>query len=229
MVEDWQLTIEMLLQWRMWLKQDKLSRELVIRAKRKFRYLMALIRKVVHREKGMGMKIVKFHAIMHIPQDILDFGVPMEVDTGANEAGHKSEKKASRLTQRRKETFDEQTQNRLIEMELLELAAHELEGYAPWTYFKKNPDEVQVATKYPPPKLVGDKFRIVFSEQSGNYHHDPINKEAKAKDVNYPGCMLYFVGMIQEKLEKYQKNLVLRTTYKRFGHIFRANMDLHPG
>ena len=41
----------------------------------------------------MGLKIVKFHAIMHMAQDILDYEVPMEFDTGANESCHKAEKK----------------------------------------------------------------------------------------------------------------------------------------
>ena len=41
----------------------------------------------------MGLKIVKFHAIVHVAQDVLDFGVPMEFDTGTNESGHKAESK----------------------------------------------------------------------------------------------------------------------------------------
>ena len=41
--------------------------------------------------------------------DIDYFGVPMEFDTGSNERGHKVVKKAAKLMQRCKETFDRQT------------------------------------------------------------------------------------------------------------------------
>ena len=46
---------------------------------------------------------------LHAADDILNFGVPMEVDTGANESGHKPTKKAAMLTQRIEEKFNLQT------------------------------------------------------------------------------------------------------------------------
>ena len=58
--------------------------------------------------KGMGSKIVEFHAIMHLSNDTLIFGVPMETDTGSDEPGHKQEKTAAKLTQKKKEAFDQQ-------------------------------------------------------------------------------------------------------------------------
>ena len=50
----------------------------------------------------MGLKTLKFHAIQHLTNDILNFGVPMESDTGSNETGHKPEKTAAKLTQKKK-------------------------------------------------------------------------------------------------------------------------------
>ena len=70
---------------------------------------MYLIKVVGHRASGMGLKVVKFHAIMHMACDILNFGVPMECDTGSNEEGHKDTKKAAKLTQKIEHTFDSQT------------------------------------------------------------------------------------------------------------------------
>ena len=69
-------------------KHVKASRE-------KHRYIMYLAKNVAKRAKGMQLKLTKFHTIVHIAKDILNFGVPMEVDTGANESGHKSTKKAA--------------------------------------------------------------------------------------------------------------------------------------
>ena len=45
---------------------------------------IVLIKKAARRTEGMGLKIVKFHAIIHMAMDIDYFGVPMEFDTGSN-------------------------------------------------------------------------------------------------------------------------------------------------
>ena len=66
---------------------------------------MYLFRKVGNRATGMGLKVSKFHSIVHMADDILNFGVPMEFDTGANKSGHKATKKAAKLTQRYEATF----------------------------------------------------------------------------------------------------------------------------
>ena len=59
---------------------------------------MCIMCKVAQRTKGMGLKLVKFHMILHIWEDILQFGVPLEYDTSANESMHKPSKKASKTT-----------------------------------------------------------------------------------------------------------------------------------
>ena len=69
---------------------------------------------------------------MCIADDILNFGVPMEVDTGANKSGHKPAKKAAMLAQRIEEKFICQTAQRLQEMHLLELALAEIQGKCMW-------------------------------------------------------------------------------------------------
>ena len=75
----------------------------------------------------MGLKIMKFHAIIHLVEDILLFGVPSEVDTGSNESHHKTTKVAARLTQRKEITFDLQTARRMTEFMAIELAMLEIE------------------------------------------------------------------------------------------------------
>ena len=97
---------------------------------------MHIMRKVAKRSKGMGLKLAKFHMIPHMWEDILQFGVPLECDTSANESMHEPSKKASKMTQRAADTFYLQTATRLIEFELLDLAMEEIEnGRVPWDYF----------------------------------------------------------------------------------------------
>ena len=133
-LKDWSLLVETLLQWEMWLKSDTMTRKHVELAQHKHRNVMYFVKKVGRRVEGMGLKISKFHGISHMADDILQYGVPMEFDTGSNESGHKATKVAARLTQKKAETFDLQTSIRLEEVHLLEMAEQELEGRNLWDY-----------------------------------------------------------------------------------------------
>ena len=82
-----------LMMWEQWMKSDTISKTHATRARKKFRYLMYCIRKTAPRRKGMRWKILKFHAIIHMAEDILRFGVPKNFDTEADEVGHKPSKK----------------------------------------------------------------------------------------------------------------------------------------
>ncbi len=102
----------------------------------KHRYIMYLIRRVANRVQGMGLKVVKFHAILHLMEDILLNGVPLEMDTSANEEHHKPSKHAAKLTQMAHTTFNIQTARRLHEFKLIALAILEIkEGKVLWEYF----------------------------------------------------------------------------------------------
>ena len=97
---------------------------------------MHFIKKVAPRHAGMGLKLMKFHAIAHLVNDILLYGVPSEFDAGSNESHHKPTKQAAQLTQRDERTFDMQTAIRLIEFLAIDLAMWEIEqDEAPWDYF----------------------------------------------------------------------------------------------
>ncbi len=83
----------------------------------------------------MGLKLIKFHTILHLVDDILNFGVPNNVDTGPNESHHKITKVAAKMTQRDITKFKHQTGKRLVEFLLIDLAVRELEGKQMWEYF----------------------------------------------------------------------------------------------
>jgi hypothetical protein len=104
-------------------------------AKQKHRYITYLIKKVGNHVKGMGLKLMKFHGIMHMyDMDIIHFSVPMEFDTGTNESRHKLTKKASLLTQKREDMFDQQVEHRRQEVAMLDLAKLEIDGKPLWKY-----------------------------------------------------------------------------------------------
>jgi hypothetical protein len=135
LIKDWILLVETLLQWESYLTLAVHQKKHVRRLKTKHRFLMFLLKKVGNRVKGMGFKVMKFHAILHLAFDILMFGVPMNVDTGSNESHHKTTKVAAKLTQKDIKSFEKQTSNRCDDFHVLDLAMEEIHGRPLWDYF----------------------------------------------------------------------------------------------
>ncbi len=141
-LRDWSLLVELMLEWEAFLCEKRMLRSDVVRLAKKHRFLMYIMRKVANRKKGMGLKIMKFHAILHLITDILLYGVPTEFDTGSNESHHKESKHAARLTQRKESTFNYQTAKRLAEFLCIDLAMEEIENEnCVWDYFMAAVDE----------------------------------------------------------------------------------------
>ena len=135
-IKDWLLLIETLLEWEAYLHEPKMARKDLQRLRKKHKVLMFLIKSVAPRIQGMGLKIMKFHAILHMVDDILLYGVPLEFDTAANESHHKPSKAAAKLTQRNLSNFDIQVAIRLFEFMLIDLALLEVDGGpCRWEYY----------------------------------------------------------------------------------------------
>ena len=77
-LDDWILLVEVMLEWESYLNEPLMQMKHVKRMDRKHRYIMYVMRKVARRSKGMGLKLTKFHMILHIWEDIIQFGVPLE-------------------------------------------------------------------------------------------------------------------------------------------------------
>ncbi len=131
-IKDWLLLLEMHLQWEAHLSQPRLKVKHVKRLVRKHRHLMVIMKEIAQRLAGVGYKVMKFHAILHMAMDMLLFGPPMEIDTGSNEEHHKDTKDAAQLTQKNRDQFNWQTSARLAEHQVIDLAVQELNGKAMW-------------------------------------------------------------------------------------------------
>ena len=93
-----------------------------------------MTKQIGRRNSGMKFQTFNFHAGLHIADDILEFRVPRCVDTSAQEMNHKPDKKCAKRTQRQPKTFDYQCALRMHEMDLLDLAAHDLDGRPVYHY-----------------------------------------------------------------------------------------------
>ena len=135
-LRDWSLLVELLLEWETFLGERRMERRHVVRLGKKIRFIMYIMRCVARRTEKMGLKLMKFHALVHLIQDITLYGVPSEVDTGSNESHHKESKYAAKLTQRKESTFNYQTAKRLVEFLCIDLAMAEIESdECVWDYF----------------------------------------------------------------------------------------------
>ena len=184
---------------------------------------MFLIQKIGNRTAGMGLKIVKFHAIAHMAQDIFDFGVQMEVDTGANESGHKAEKKAAKLTQNNCVRFDLQSRQRMMEMFLLNLVKEEMNGLEAWTYFEPKDQIVPKEAPIEPPHVGGAQI-IIWYDTHCETLVAKVQNSRNRNDVSLPveQSLQCFVKTLQQKLSKIGHFVPLCTHHKCKGAIFCA-------
>ena len=222
-IADWQLLLETLLQWEQWLKNDRLRVKHVKRSQQKHRYIMYLIKKVGKRVTGMGLKITKFHTIMHYADDILNFGVPMEFDTGSNESGHKEEKSAAKLTQKKKELFDIQTCRRLEEKHLLNMAMQEINGYKLWNYYLPKIEEDEYEKFIEPPRHGGMPYYVHYNAQLNKNYAVLLTRKKGNQVANVEQTLVDFVAGLQDALKDYIYPLKVYTNHYREGYVFRSN------
>jgi hypothetical protein len=223
-LKDWMLLMETLLEWEAFLCQPKMKVEDVERLENMNHFIMYLIKKVIRREKGMGLKLMKFHSIIHMVTDIRLYGVPMEHDTGANESHHKPTKVAAKLTQKRIDTFEEQTAIRLIEFLNIQLAMAELDGLALFQYFERPMDEpAPTATTTPEPRTGGSTFEV-YEDGDDNPQMDTVRERNKnAKPLVFHLDLVDFMMDLQHKVEEWIPDLEIRSEHRRNGQIFRGH------
>ena len=217
-----------------WLKSDQLPKNLLIRARKKFLYIMYLIRKVGNRTEGMGLKIMKFHGIQHMVDDMFHHGAAINFDTGSDEKGHKPTKKAAKVTQKRKDLFDEQCSKRLSEMHVLELAMAEIfhKGGRPlWEYYTPIPQESQELPRYHPRKntLWGARFGSIRKED-GSYGLEQLSRDVMNNDKRKTEQdLIDFFGELAQKVTEYLPSLALRTTYTDGDGVIFRGASYHLG
>jgi len=221
------MLLNKLLQWEAWLKSKEMLRSDVLRSKQKLRYLMYLIKSIGNRQEGNGWKLIKFHGIVHMADDILKFGVPGNFDTGPMEAEHKPTKRAAKVTQKNEETFDEQTSQRLLETHLLELASEEMQGRPLWNYRRgyshdsSNALDIDIVSD--PPVIAGAQYIVEYSDRTSKYVMSLASSVKNNASIFVEQEFINFVAHLQNKVEAWCQSLVVKTSHHRNGYIFCAS------
>jgi hypothetical protein len=200
-ISDWIMLLECLIQWEVWLRQESIKTKELWRAKRKHQFMMGLFKKIVKRQAGMGMKLTKFHVILHLIDDILDFGVPNTFDTGSNEMAHKGFKTSAKQTQKNAREFELQTARRCIENLAMQLVRIEREeGITPWRYHWKDEEtETSISRESDDAdEIDAESVRSSDDVESGTAN----SKEEEEDEIINGGTP--FILRYNEKTEQYQ-------------------------
>jgi hypothetical protein len=225
-LDDWILLIELMLEWESYLNEPMMYVKHVKRLEKKHRFIMYIMRRVARRQKGMGLKLMKFHCILHIWEDILQFGVPLEFDTSANERMHKADKAAARRTQRASDTFNYQTALRLIEYELIDLAMEEIEtGNVPWLT-SLSPSESDSDSVAKEDKIRTGETKITVSRNdNGDIMYQVHTKSKFVAKTRWNTELLAFLMELNDKVQGYipTNSVPIWTKHERNGLIFRGH------
>jgi hypothetical protein len=237
LLKDWCLLLETCLQWEEFMKLPEIPLKVVERCKTKFRYILYLHKLVLQRAKGMGMDCIKFHSVLHLAQWMIDFGVPLLVDTGCNEMHHKLPKAASKLTQKDERKFEKQTAQREEEFELCALAMFELEtGLNIFDYLNIDlPRGPPTGNKEPNENADTEETTIRTTGSRIEVGRSPDGQpewNIKGKDGGkYPwnvdifSFLVEFQDFVAEQFNLVNYQLEIRTEHIRNGQIFRGTPD----
>ena len=97
------------------IKAQEIDKNLIIKFKNWFLIFLDLFKDVLDCQKGHKLKLLKFHLLTHLADDIEKFGVPSSFNTCAGESNHKVHKKNVKRTQRQPQNFEEQAGLRYVE------------------------------------------------------------------------------------------------------------------
>jgi len=159
-VADWILVVSSLLQWHEWMKQNTIPKAQVRKSQYAVRWLMRKVALVSPRATGMGNNTIKTHLVLHLHEDILDHGVPENVNSAYAESAHiPLAKITSRNTQKRVGSFTKQAAHRYIENLAVSLAAADISFDA---VTGGGSNRANIAGPEPPVagRLVGRRFTI---------------------------------------------------------------------
>ena len=229
LIRDWLLLVETLLEWEAFLCEPEILILHLMKLDKKNRFIMYLLKKVIRRSEGMGLKLMKIHAITHLFWDINLFGVPLEVDTGFNESHHKLTKIAARLTQKNESTFDFQTCTRLDEFFTIDLAMEEVNGRRLCDYYQRLPRETsKTSTPTPePPATGGLQVWVYRTDDTKEPCYCTGKKKKKQPSNTYWGAdIVSFLLLLQETLveKDFLKSVLeIRSQQKQNGDLFRGH------
>ena len=200
-INNWIMLLEAQLQYEAWAKEDKMEVALVVRAKTKIREYMNMCMLVQRRDLldvGMGHDTKNHHAQKHLPDSILDFGVPENLNTFDNERHHRPDKRTAQRTQKQAAKFDIQMGQKIQECRAVAFGMEEIQGRCKWRYFSSR--EVEEAEDVSPfdPIVGGAKWTVSKIKGTGEVK---VTCHSRAKSRQESWSDKYIFELVLELLE----------------------------
>ena len=151
---------------------------------------MGNIKILWNRTEGHGMKLIKFHKLLHIVDDILKFGSHLNFNGGPAEATHKSHKNLTKLTQQRaNSTFITQSAQRESDNYIIHRGMTEINNFEKSNYVTVcDIADCNVGNDDKDQKLQGSQY--IIRRDSNN---STMIMEWKKKITNKSISLKYFV------------------------------------
>jgi len=232
-VTDWIMLLETQLCLEAFLHLRSVDVAIVERLEEKVRQYMQLTKRVGKRQSGQGHNTMNFHAIQHVPNDMLNFGSAANVDTMTDEKHHRPDKKSAKRTQKRPKTFEKDTAKKIEDKRLIDLGMEELKGRVRWDYFegfheRKDPRLCKKPrkSKRDYPYLGGVTATIRYCDEEDKYIYSiQTDMKDKSKYI-YEEELLDKFAMVAFEVEGYQdegqRKLLVHSEFTTEETIYRA-------
>jgi hypothetical protein len=139
----------------------------------------------VNRNDGYGMKLVKVHSVLHVPDDVLMFGSGKNWDSGPSESNHKENvKRKAALTNLCKDTLEDQVATRFEESLVIEHAKGIIMG--------NEDDNIENHPVCVHQESMGSRIKLIISSTEGNPYYNLIKAAWNGKKNSKfgPECTL---------------------------------------
>ena len=174
--------------------------------RRNIQLFMREYKATCNRRVGNNMKLVKFHMLLHIVDDIDRLGSPQNTNGGPCEANFKPQKKESVRTQRRARLFHEQMARRIYEQQVISRA----------TLSYGREENIHVTDRL----VSGARFSLQYNDEDMQY--EVIWSRPASKSRMYKEELIEFVYDVFFHHEE-EEQIQCFTEHKVNGYIFRGD------
>ena len=222
-LDQWANLFELCVCWRKWLQSENIPKEEAIRSKKAHIKLVEMVIKYAGRQEGNEWKIIKLHMMLHIHTNLIDFAVPLNIDTSVPESNHKyNVKKPTSHTQKRASVLEIQAATRYYENLVMEHAS-----LIALTEFSIGETNIHNNTKPSPTinnKMHGSKFEI-RNKKIGFENNYELLFTWNTDIIKDTHSSKYIYWLAKHLFPIMDPNFVIRgcTEYHRKNLIFRAH------
>lgn len=157
---------------------------------------MNLFRQIANRKTGMGLKLLKFHQLLHLWFIIRAYGSLSNIDSARNESHHKKKKTIASHTQKRFNLLEHQTADHEYTYNLFLKAMRnsfmEIPDHFEMKIGQSNEDcnDSIVPNNLLTMKVCGSKFLLTLDYRNNVMRASWISKSKKKQDVPFPNHVL---------------------------------------